>query len=149
MRKGLPEVSRIKFAIQSYAPPGEALGVCNSGKRKRLEAAEPGHAGAKRTAPGSGAEVCRKQLLPVTAGQYPDPSPPRGPRARRGQLPDRAEHTEPHPVCRSKVTEAPASDARPYLSQQVLASTRCSRCWGRGKAGGGGEQQLHRFHLTQ
>lgn len=149
MQKDLPEVSRIKFAIQSYAPPGEALRACNSGKRKGPEAAALDHARAKHTAPGCSAEVCRKQLLPVTAGQYHDPSPPGHPRARHGRLPDWAELTEPHPVCRSKVTEAPASDAQPYLSQQVLAPTRHSRCWGRGKAGGGGEQQLHRFHLTQ
>jgi len=121
VRKGLPEVSRIKFAIQSYGPPGEALGVCGSGKRDRLEAAELGHAGAKRTAPGRSAEVCRKQLLPATAGHHHDPSPPGRPRASHGRRPHWGELTEPRPVCRPQVTALPASDARPDLCQQVPA----------------------------
>lgn len=136
MQRGLPGVSRIKFPIQSYAPPGEALGACHSGKRKRLEAAELGHAGAKHTAPGCRTEVRRKQLLPVTAGQCHNPSPLGYPRARHSQLPEQAELTQPCPV-----TMAPVRDAQPYLSWQDLDPA--------GKGGGGGEQHLHHSHLTQ
>lgn len=126
MQRGLPGVSRIKFPLQSYAPPGEALGACHSGKRRGLEAAELGHAGAKRTAPGCGAEGCRKQLLLVTAGQHHDPSPLGQPGARHSQLPEQAELTQPCPV-----PKAPVRDARPCLSRQDPAPARDSRRWRR------------------
>lgn len=130
MQRGLPGVSRIKFPIQSYAPPGEALGACHSGKRKRLEAAELGHAGAKHTASGCRAEVCRKQLLPVTAGQDHEPSPLGYLRAGHSQLPDQAELTQPRPV-----TKVPARDDGPTCpgrtrlrqgEQEVGMSSTCT-----------------------
>jgi len=68
--------------------------------RRGLQDAKLEHSRVKVTATGHSSEVCRKQLLPVTAAQHHGPAP-RCPQTRHIHLPG--------PACSSKATKAEES----------------------------------------